>query len=48
MLDLVNAETSRLVFSFPRRRPRKTWDKVIQSDQEEMKVGTDLVKDRNA
>ena len=45
----LSSKCSTLKFScsFPRGRPRKTWNKIIRSDQKERKVSKDLVKDKN-
>ena len=33
--------------SFPRGRPRKTWNELIRIDLKERKVGKDIAKDTN-
>ena len=40
--------TFRVTDSFPRRWPRKTWNKVIRSDLKKKKASKDLAKDWNA
>ena len=41
MLGLVNVEPSKISGTFPRGKPRKTWNEVIRSDLNESKDSKD-------
>ena len=42
--EFTKCRTFKVSGSFPRARPRKTWNEVIRSDLRERKVNNDIIK----